>query len=65
MLHANALVLKEVHAEVTSMSPVFRDDRLSVQRVMQSLHKDARKGRVPYGFINQLKRELKKLGFDL
>lgn len=65
MLHAHALVLKEVQAEVTSMSPVFRDDRLSVQRVMRQLKSDARQGRVPYGFINQLRRELKRLGFSI
>lgn len=65
MSQANALFLKEVLVEVTSMSPVFHDDRLSVQRVMRDLYKKAKKGLVPYGFINTLRRQLRKLGFNL
>jgi hypothetical protein len=65
MQYAIALELKEVQVEVTSMSPVFPNDRLSVQRVIQALYRDAKKGLVPYGFINQLKRDLKRIGFSI
>lgn len=60
---SNAIHLKEVRIEVTSMSPAFHDDRLSVQRVIRNLYRKASKGLVPYGFINELKRELKRIGF--
>jgi hypothetical protein len=62
---ATAVELKAVRIEVTSMSPVFKSDRLTVSSVLASLYKDAKKGLVPYGFINSLKRELKRIGFDV
>ena len=64
-MFATAIDLKEVRLEVTSMSPAFRSDRLSVKKVLKGLYRDARNGNVPYGFINELRRELKKIGFSM
>lgn len=65
MQAATTLILKEVRAEVTSMSPVFLDDRLCVRKVLRELYQDAKQRKVPYSFINQLKRDLKRLGFNV
>jgi len=65
MSQTTALSLKEVQVEVSSMSPVFHDDRKCVQRVMRELYQDAIKGDVPFGFINSLRRQLKRNGFSL
>lgn len=65
MSQATTLFLKEVLVEVTSMSPVFLNDRICVRRVMRDLYKKAKQGFVPYGFINALRRQLKQIGFDL
>lgn len=65
MSQATTLFLKEVQVEVTSMSPVFLDDRICVRRVMRDLYKKAKIGLVPYGFINALRRQLRKIGFEL
>lgn len=65
MQYAQALDLKVVQAEVTAMSPAFRTDRITVKTVIKGLYRDAAQGKIPYGFINQLKRDLKRIGFSV